>query len=310
MGPLSHSDTDSVRRRVRLSKQIPITEDQEDFILPLGPSCVSLACDSAVLRVRFSAWLPWAVPCHSNGQDLPRGSLLPAGIFIYPLEESEVVASFEAAVGSRRVTFQLQNRHRAQDCCLQCSPSPGRLRRCAGGECRGMGGAVWCSWQGGAELAVGKSGGIQGAESPYQATPDLGVLWGWRSQCLLSPPSTSSGALSSFAQPSCHLWEQLGPVMTSSTTPHASLTFPHPSSLSCPGHLVLDEDVERSTFIIVTGILCPSESLAVTLNTVQELPTLPDGALRLLLPSILTPHVPADPESEPASLCDDRLALW
>ncbi|XP_039569500.1 von Willebrand factor A domain-containing protein 5B2 isoform X3 [Passer montanus] len=129
------------------------------------------------------------------------------GIFIYPLEESEVVAGFEAAVGSRRVTFQLQNRHRVQDCCLQCSPSPGRLRRCAS------------------------------------------------------------------------------------------------------GHLVLDEDVERSTFIIVTGTLCPSESLAVTLNTVQELPTLPDGALRLLLPPVLTPHVPADPESEPASLCDDRLAL-
>ncbi|NXN53550.1 VW5B2 protein, partial [Rynchops niger] len=39
------------------------------------------------------------------------------GIFIYPLEESEVVSSFEAVVGSRRVTFQVQNRHRAQDCC-------------------------------------------------------------------------------------------------------------------------------------------------------------------------------------------------
>ncbi|XP_009280681.1 PREDICTED: von Willebrand factor A domain-containing protein 5B2 [Aptenodytes forsteri] len=129
------------------------------------------------------------------------------GVFIYPLEESEVVAGFEAVVGSRRVTFQVQNRHRAQDCCLQCGPSPGRLRRCAG------------------------------------------------------------------------------------------------------GHLVLDEDTERSTFVIVTGTLCPAESLAVTLSTAQELATLPDGALRLLLPPILTPHVPAVPESEPASLCDDRLAL-
>ncbi|XP_074768148.1 von Willebrand factor A domain-containing protein 5B2 [Athene noctua] len=129
------------------------------------------------------------------------------GIFIYPLEESEVVAGFEAAVGSRRVTFQVQNRHRAQDCCLQCSPSPGRPRRCAA------------------------------------------------------------------------------------------------------GHLVLDEDVERSTFIIVTGTLCPAESLAVTLSTAQELATLPDGALRLLLPPILTPRIPEVPESEPASLCDDRLAL-
>ncbi|KAM6062807.1 von Willebrand factor A domain-containing protein 5B2 isoform 2-T2 [Chlamydotis macqueenii] len=125
------------------------------------------------------------------------------GVFIYPLEESEVVAGFEAAVGSRLVTFQVQNRHRAQDCCLQCGPSPGRPRRCAG------------------------------------------------------------------------------------------------------GHLVLDEDTERSTFIIVTGTLCPAESLAITLTTAQELPTLPDGALRLLLPPVLAPRIPAVPESEPASLCDD-----
>ncbi|XP_061308327.1 von Willebrand factor A domain-containing protein 5B2 isoform X2 [Pezoporus flaviventris] len=125
------------------------------------------------------------------------------GIFIYPLEQSEVVASFEAAAGSRRVTFQVQNRHRVQDCCLQCIPNPSQPRHCAG------------------------------------------------------------------------------------------------------GHLVLDEDVERSTFIIVTGTLCASESLSITLSTAQELATLPDGALRLLLPPVLTPRVPADPESEPASLCDD-----
>ncbi|XP_051482933.1 von Willebrand factor A domain-containing protein 5B2 [Apus apus] len=129
------------------------------------------------------------------------------GIFIYPLEESEVVTSFEAAVGSRHVTFQVQSRHRAQDCCLHCGPSPSRPRRCAG------------------------------------------------------------------------------------------------------GHLVLDEDTERSTFVMATGTLCPAESLAVTLGTAQELATLPGGALRLLLPPVLTPRVPAVPESEPASLCDDRLAL-
>ncbi|KAK2530920.1 Vwa5b2 [Columba livia] len=125
------------------------------------------------------------------------------GIFIYPLEESEVVAGFEAVAGSRRVTFQVQNRHRARDCCLQCGPSPSRPRRCAS------------------------------------------------------------------------------------------------------GHLVLDEDTERSTFIIITGTLCPLETLDVTLSTAQELPTLPDGALRLHLPPVLVPRIPAVPESEPASLCDD-----
>ncbi|XP_068001251.1 von Willebrand factor A domain-containing protein 5B2 isoform X3 [Melanerpes formicivorus] len=129
------------------------------------------------------------------------------GIFIYPLEELEVVAGFEAVAGSRRVTFQVQNRHRVQDCCLQVGHSLSHPRRCAS------------------------------------------------------------------------------------------------------GHLVLDEDAERSTFIIITGMLCPSESLAVTLSTAQELVTLPDGALRLVLPPVLTPRVAAALESEPASLCDDRLAL-
>ncbi|NWJ04240.1 VW5B2 protein, partial [Crypturellus undulatus] len=39
------------------------------------------------------------------------------GIFIYPLEESEVVAAFEAAAGGQRVTFRMQSRRRAQGCC-------------------------------------------------------------------------------------------------------------------------------------------------------------------------------------------------
>ncbi|XP_067157794.1 von Willebrand factor A domain-containing protein 5B2 isoform X2 [Apteryx mantelli] len=56
------------------------------------------------------------------------------GVFIYPLEESEVVAAFEAAAGGRRVTFRMQSRRRAQACCLQRGPSPGRPRCCAGGH--------------------------------------------------------------------------------------------------------------------------------------------------------------------------------
>uniref|UniRef100_A0A8C9F1V9 von Willebrand factor A domain containing 5B2 n=1 Tax=Pavo cristatus TaxID=9049 RepID=A0A8C9F1V9_PAVCR len=127
------------------------------------------------------------------------------GVFIYPLEESELVAGFEAVVGSRRVTFQVQSRHRAQECCLECGSSLGQPRRCAS------------------------------------------------------------------------------------------------------GHLVLDEDTERSTFVIITGALGPAESLAVTLSTARELPTLPGGALHLILPPVLVPRVAAAPEreSEPGSLCDD-----
>ncbi|KFR00554.1 von Willebrand factor A domain-containing protein 5B2, partial [Nipponia nippon] len=38
-------------------------------------------------------------------------------VYTNPHEEPVEVAGCEAAVGSRRVTFQVQNRHRAQDCC-------------------------------------------------------------------------------------------------------------------------------------------------------------------------------------------------
>ncbi|XP_062438475.1 von Willebrand factor A domain-containing protein 5B2 [Rhea pennata] len=57
------------------------------------------------------------------------------GVFVYPLEESEVVAAFEAAAAAgRRVTFRMQGRRRAQACCLQRGPGPGRPRRCAAGH--------------------------------------------------------------------------------------------------------------------------------------------------------------------------------
>lgn len=99
-------------------------------------------------------------PCSSDEflGALPRGCLPPTGIFIYPLEESEVVAGFEAAVGSRRVTFQVQSRHRAQDCCLECRTSPGRPRRCAAGEYHG------------ATIRMARWG-HHGLESPSQAIP-------------------------------------------------------------------------------------------------------------------------------------------
>lgn len=210
------------------------------------------------------------MPCSSDEflGALPRACLPPTGIFIYPLEESEVVAGFEAAAGSRRVTFQVQSRHRAQDCCLECRISPGRPRRCAAGEYHG---ATICMARWGAPRAGEPQPGHPGALEAF-GTGDPGVSspGGWRS-CSSSSPL---------------------PL--------------------CPGHLVLDEDAERSTFVISTGSLGPAESLAVTLRTAQELPTLPGGALRLVLPPVLAPRVAAAPEreSEPGSLCDDRLALW
>ncbi|XP_025051683.1 von Willebrand factor A domain-containing protein 5B2 [Alligator sinensis] len=127
------------------------------------------------------------------------------GVFIYPLEESEVVAGFEAETGGRSITFQIQNRRHAEDCCAECSPGLGQPLRCAS------------------------------------------------------------------------------------------------------GHLILDEDLDRSTFIISTGPIRPSETLTVVFSSSQELATRPDGALHITFPSILTPLVVSIPEceSEPGGLCDD-----
>lgn len=142
---------------MRLSKPIPVAEEERDFILPALPASEALGLP-CVLPVHLNhpasqsgAAMGSTVPQRSPYPDLPRGSLLPTGVFIYPLEQSEVVASFEAAAGSRRVTFQVQNRHRAQDCCLQCIPNPGQPQHCAGGKCCCTGDSAGPSWLGGSK---------------------------------------------------------------------------------------------------------------------------------------------------------------
>uniref|UniRef100_A0ABM5G425 von Willebrand factor A domain-containing protein 5B2 n=1 Tax=Pogona vitticeps TaxID=103695 RepID=A0ABM5G425_9SAUR len=127
------------------------------------------------------------------------------GVFVYPLEESEVVSSFEAVTGRRSCTFQIQNRPRVENCCLGCNTSGNQPIHCSN------------------------------------------------------------------------------------------------------GHLVLDEDLARSTFILSIGSIGPSEILTVVFSSTQELPTLPNGALRALFPSVLTPFVETTPESESEArgLCDD-----
>ncbi|XP_042574823.1 von Willebrand factor A domain-containing protein 5B1-like isoform X3 [Cyprinus carpio] len=57
------------------------------------------------------------------------------------------------------------------------------------------------------------------------------------------------------------------------------------------GHLLLDEDLERSTFIVSTGQIGPLEIVSVVISTTLELPTLENGAIRLVYPTVLTPIV-------------------
>ncbi|XP_045882549.1 von Willebrand factor A domain-containing protein 5B1 [Meles meles] len=62
---------------------------------------------------------------------------------------------------------------------------------------------------------------------------------------------------------------------------------------SCtPGKLALDEDLERILFVVNLGTIAPMENITVFVSTSSELPTLPSGAVRVLLPAVCTPTVP------------------
>ncbi|KAL0966471.1 hypothetical protein UPYG_G00295680 [Umbra pygmaea] len=55
------------------------------------------------------------------------------------------------------------------------------------------------------------------------------------------------------------------------------------------GHLILDEDLERTTFIVSTGVVGPLDIVSVIISTTLELPTLESGAIRLVYSTVLTP---------------------
>ncbi|MGH0154302.1 UNVERIFIED_CONTAM: hypothetical protein FKN15_027044 [Acipenser sinensis] len=134
-------------------------------------------------------------------------SELVEGVFVYPLQEREVVVGFEAMTAGRVLSVQIQSRARPEDCSLDCCGS--------------------CSM----EL-----------------------------QCM-------------------------------------------------NGHLILDEDTERTTFIIGIGVISPLDIVTVIISTTQELPTLENGAIHLLFPSVFTPIVTGETvqtKSESAGSCDEN----
>lgn len=61
--------------------------------------------------------------------------------------------------------------------------------------------------------------------------------------------------------------------------------------MSIQGHLVLDEDLERTTFIVGTGLIAPMDIVSISISTTLELPTLENGAIRIIYPTLLTPIV-------------------
>lgn len=53
----------------------------------------------------------------------------------------------------------------------------------------------------------------------------------------------------------------------------------------------MDEDLERTTFIVGTGLIAPMDIVSINISTTLELPTLENGAIRIIYPMLLTPIV-------------------
>ncbi|XP_058160227.1 von Willebrand factor A domain-containing protein 5B1 isoform X2 [Dasypus novemcinctus] len=76
---------------------------------------------------------------------------------------------------------------------------------------------------------------------------------------------------------------------TGNILPEGPSVTPH----SCTaGKVALDEDLERILFVVNLGTIAPMENVAIFISTSSELPTLPSGAVRVLLPAVCAPTVP------------------
>lgn len=57
------------------------------------------------------------------------------------------------------------------------------------------------------------------------------------------------------------------------------------------GHIVLDEDLERTVLVVNLGVIPPMETVHVLVSTSSELSTLPSGGIRVSSPPVCTPRV-------------------
>ncbi|MEE6482169.1 hypothetical protein FKM82_013168 [Ascaphus truei] len=74
------------------------------------------------------------------------------------------------------------------------------------------------------------------------------------------------------------------------------------------GRILLDEDLERIIFVANLGAVPAQESVSVLISTSSELPTLPSGAVRVLLPPVCVPRVShCTPDSSLSSVNPLRL---
>ncbi|XP_031235070.1 von Willebrand factor A domain-containing protein 5B1 isoform X3 [Mastomys coucha] len=68
--------------------------------------------------------------------------------------------------------------------------------------------------------------------------------------------------------------------------------FPEDEIPIALGKVTLDEDLERILFLVNLGTIAPMENVTIFISTSSELPTLPSGAVRVVLPAICAPTVP------------------
>ncbi|XP_075947732.1 von Willebrand factor A domain-containing protein 5B1 [Anarhichas minor] len=57
------------------------------------------------------------------------------------------------------------------------------------------------------------------------------------------------------------------------------------------GHIVIDEDLERTVLVVNLGIIPPMETVHILVSTSSELSTLPNGGIRVSSPPVCTPRV-------------------
>lgn len=73
---------------------------------------------------------------------------------------------------------------------------------------------------------------------------------------------------------------------------------------------MMDEDLERIVFVANLGMIPPLESVSIFISTSSELPTLPSGAVRVLLPAVCVPRVPQPSLEKASSLSSHQLRMY
>ncbi|XP_061114584.1 von Willebrand factor A domain-containing protein 5B1 [Conger conger] len=68
-------------------------------------------------------------------------------------------------------------------------------------------------------------------------------------------------------------------------------TVPNGTFQRGSGHIVLDEDLERTVLVVNLGVIPPLETVNVLVSTSSELATLPNGGVRVTTPPVCTPKV-------------------